>query len=136
MRYGAYTEAITQSIHNLNDDINSISLSTVFKHNDGDYYKVSYSIDPEVEILPGDLTFASLVGAKGDKGDPGDSGIAAIHSYGNIVATSGTSGVDITTTPNLSATYLTLNGNLTPGVPLGTIEYDSITDRFWITTNT
>lgn len=77
----------------------------------------------------------AIQGPKGDKGDPGDSGIAAIYGYGNIVTTSATSGVDITTTPNLSATYLTLNGNLTSAAPVGTIEYDSITDAFWITTS-
>lgn len=119
-----------------NDNYDTVTISRIFNHNVGDYYKIYYNLSQNVYLSVGTISVASLVGAKGDKGDPGESSIAAIHGYGNIVATSGTSGVDITTTPNLSATYLTLNGNLTSGVPLGTIEYDSITDRFWITTNT
>lgn len=59
-----------------------------------------------------------------------------ITTSGNITHTKTGDVSNIFTTPNLSATYITLNGGITSAAPIGTIEYDSVTDRYWITTNT
>lgn len=59
-----------------------------------------------------------------------------ITTSGNITHTKTGDVSNIFTTPNLSATYVTLNGGINALSPVGSIEYDPTSDKYWITTNT
>lgn len=59
-----------------------------------------------------------------------------ITTSGNVTHTKTGDVSNIFTTPNLSATYVTLNGGIDALSPVGSIEYDPTSDKYWITTNT